>query len=533
MTARAQKYWSKKGASGPWDYIVIGSGMGGMTAAAFLAKLGRRVLVLEQHYVPGGFTHTFKRKGWEWDVGVHAVGEVTNHSLSGRLLNHITEGQLKWASLGPVYDAFHYPDGFEIDFPDTPQKFRNNLLAAFPKEQAGIDGYFKVVREVAGSMRNYYLSRAAPRQAAPILDRLLARTAQSHLLKQTEQVIAELTDDEHLRAVLVAQWGYYGSTPSRSSFAMQALVAKHFMHGGYYPVGGSGSIASGLLGTVSRAGGYTRIHADVQQIMVENERAVGVRLTTGEEIRAGRVISAAGVVSTLQRLLPADCQSAEWTAGIKKLPPASAHVCLYIGFEGDIRAAGAGAANQWFYETWSMEEKAWQVQPGAVPRAPVLYTSFPSMKDPLHEPGPEQRHTGEVVTFVPWSTFEPWADTRWKKRGPEYQAFKDEMKARLLEQLLERLPGLRPHVRWTELSTPVSTDHFCRPIEGSIYGIEPTPERFRNVHLRPKSPIRDLYFAGSEVTTVGVMGAMMGGALSVVAAEPVRALQALAKLRRG
>src|SRR4051812_45500356 len=73
-------------AGGAWDYVVVGSGMGGMTCAALLAKLGRRVLVLEQHYVPGGFTHTFKRKRWTWDVGVHAVGEVTERAVLGRIL---------------------------------------------------------------------------------------------------------------------------------------------------------------------------------------------------------------------------------------------------------------------------------------------------------------------------------------------------------------------------------------------------------------------------------------------------------------
>ena len=82
------KYWDKKGKQDEtYDYIVIGSGMGGMTAAAMLSKLGKKVLVLEQHYVPGGYTHTFKRKKYLWDVGVHAVGEVTEHSMTGRLLN--------------------------------------------------------------------------------------------------------------------------------------------------------------------------------------------------------------------------------------------------------------------------------------------------------------------------------------------------------------------------------------------------------------------------------------------------------------
>jgi len=507
--------------------------MGGMTAAAFLAKLGRRVLVLEQHYEPGGFTHTFRRKDWEFDVGVHAVGEVTQHTLTGRLLSCLSEERLEWASLGPVYDAFHYPDGFDIDFPDNPLTFRDNLVEAFPKEAAGIDAYLDEVRNVAASMRNYYLARTLPTKLNPIADRWLAKKAQAHLLTNTEDTIRKFTSDERLLTTLVAQWGYYGSLPSRSSFAMQALVTKHFLHGGYYPKGGSKSIALGLLGTVARTGGWTRIKADVEEILVENERAVGVRLRGGEEIRAGRIISAAGILSTLQRMLPMADACAPWVTSVKKLRPASAHVCLYLGFEGDIRQAGAGSANQWFYETWARDSDAWDVKPGQDPGpAPVLYTSFPSLKDPLHEPGPRQLHTGEAVTFVPWSVFEPWVGSKWMKRGQDYEAFKEGMQKALLKQLFEHMPGLKPHLAWAELSTPVSTQHFCRPVQGSIYGLEPTPERFENPWLRPRSPITNLYFAGSEVTTVGVMGAMMGGVLAVLAAEPARAVRLLADVRR-
>jgi phytoene dehydrogenase-like protein len=513
---------------GPWDDIVIGSGMGGMTTAAMLSDLGRRVLVLEQHYVPGGFTHAFKRPGgYEWDVGVHAVGEVTERSMTGRLLKQLTRGRLQWASLGEVYDEFHYPDDFRIDFPDNPGLFRDNLLSAFPNEARAVDGYLAKVRQVSGSMKAYYMSRALPPRLAPFADRVVARKATRHLLSNTADVMAELTDDERLRSVLCAQWGYYGSTPKRSSFAIQALVAKHFLWGGYYPVGGSKRIARELLQTVADAGGWTRIHCDVDAILLRGGRAVGVRLKDGEEIRAKRVISAIGIGATAARLLPQDL--APWIEPVKALPPAPAHVCLYLGFEGDIRKAGASAANKWFYETFDTEADGWDVRPGLdeLPRAPVLYCSFPSLKDPLHDAGEHQRHTGEVVTFAPWESFEAWRDTRWHKRGDDYDGFKKHLEERLLAQFLEHMPELRPMLRHVEMSTPLSTDNFCRPQRGSIYGLEPTPERFMCRWLRPGSTIPGLFFSGSEVATVGVIGAMMGGVLAALAAEPVGVMRQL------
>jgi all-trans-retinol 13,14-reductase len=508
--------------------------MGGMTTAAFLAKLGRRVLVLEQHYVPGGFTHMFSRKGYTWDVGVHAVGEVTPHSLTGRLLRDLTDDKLQWASLGGVCDAFHWPDGFRIDYPDNPTQYRNNLVEAFPDEADAIDDYLRFVREVAGAMKGYYLARTASPRLAPVADRLLGRQAQRYLDMSTADVVSELTDNPKLQAILVSQWGYYGSPPSRSSFAIQALVVKHFLWGGYYPVGGASEIAKHLLQTVADAGGWTRINADVAHIVVENERATGVVLSSGEEIAAGRIISAVGVMSTVERLLPETYREQAWAAGIRKLDPSAAHVCLYLGFKGDIREAGASAANRWFYDTWEMEGQVWDVRPEQeiLPRAACLYCSFPSLKDPLHDPGPDQRHTGEVVTFVPWETFAQWKDERWRNRGQAYADFKHKIERQLLDQLLDQMPGLKGMLDFVELSTPVSTHHFVRPIEGSIYGIEPTPERFNNPWLRPKSPIRGLYFSGSEVATVGVIGAMMGGVLASVAAEPIGALRLLRKTHR-
>jgi all-trans-retinol 13,14-reductase len=526
------KVWSKTGGpSGPFDVIIIGSGMGGMTTAAMLAELGKKVLVLEQHYVPGGFTHAFKRGPYEWDVGVHAIGEVGAQAMLGRLLSRLTDDELKWASLGGVYDEFYYP-GLRIDFPDNAHAYRSNLIAAFPDEEAAIDAYLERVRRVGRGMKGFLKSRALPPNwIGKTLGRSLSRHANEGFQKTAQEVLDEITDNKKLQKVLTGQWGYHGSPPSRAAFAVQALVSRHFMHGAFYPIGGAKQIAKTLLGKVAKAGGWTRVRADVEEILIEKNRAVGVRLKGGEELRAARIVSAAGIMSTAERLLPKSACGA-WTEEVAALTPAPAHLCLYLGFKGDVSGAGAGPANKWFYDVWDSEAGLWDVAPGtAIPRCPVLYTSFPSLKDPLHDPGPEQHHTGEIVTFVPYDLFTRWLDQPWRNRDQAYQEFKTALTQQLLEQFFSHLPGLRPLLDFVELGTPITTEHFCRPMKGSIYGIEPTIDRYACDHLRAHSPIKNLYFAGCEVGTVGVMGAMAGGMLCALAMEPRKGTRLMASIQ--
>lgn len=523
--------WSPKSTPGPWDTIVVGSGMGGMTCAALLARLGQRVLVLEHHYVPGGFTQTFTRKGWTWDVGVHAVGEVDERALLGKVLRELTGQRLHWASLGPVYDTFDFP-GFRIDFSSDRHAFQDALQTAFPDQRAAIAEYGRVTKQVGSAMRAYYLSRLLGPGVAPLTDRLLAGPAHRYLQKTTEATLAGFVPDERLRRVLTAQWGYYGSPPGRSSFAVHALVARHFQHGGYYPVGGSARLAVELLQTVKDAGGATRIRADVQTLILKDGRAVGVRLHDGEELFARQVVSAVGAQATVTRLLPKAEQQAPWAQSIAALPQSPAHVCLYLGFRGDISQAGAGPENRWFYNTWSVKAQAWHPERPAE-EAPALYCSFPSLKDPHHDPGPQKLHTGEIVTFVPAELTARFRAARWRRRGDEYEALKKQWSERLLDQFFRHLPALKPHLDWVELSTPATTETFTRAPSGAIYGLEPTPDRYANRYLRPASPVAGLYLAGGDMASVGVMGAMVGGLLCATAIAPLRALRHLRGVVRG
>jgi len=141
---RSPEVYRPERAEDRFDAIVIGSGMGGLSSAAFLSKAGKRVLVLERHYRMGGFTHSFRRKDWEWDVGVHYVGEFHREgTLPNLLMNDIGEGRLVWAPLPAIYDRFVFPDR-QYDFVAGRQPFVDELTRAFPAEREAIARYVEL-----------------------------------------------------------------------------------------------------------------------------------------------------------------------------------------------------------------------------------------------------------------------------------------------------------------------------------------------------------------------------------------------------
>ena len=496
-----------------YDAIVIGSGIGGLAAAALLGRHGRRrVLVLERHYAIGGFTHVFHRPGYEWDVGVHYIGDTQPGSMLRALFDEITDARLEWADMGPVYDRVFLGDT-RFDFPRGEDALRAALVAHFPGEASAIDRYFALVHEAVAAMYDFFASKALPRLLGAMVMPMARRRFFRHSDRTTREVLESLTTNQRLIGVLTAQWGDYGLPPAQSSFAIHALVAHHYFGGASYPVGGAARIAETIAPVIRAAGGEILSNAEVAEIVVEGNRAVGVRMAAdGAVLSAPLIVSDAGIANTFGRLLPTPVAVRHGLrAALGALPPSTAHASLYVGLRGTARELGLERANLWIYPDERHEHTmAATAEPAA---APVAYISFPSAKDPDFERRCPGRSTIEVLTLLPWSRFAQWQDTRWHKRGDSYDADKRALADRLLEILYAHVPQARGAVELAELSTPLSTRHFAAHPQGEIYGIAHTPARFRHPLLRPATPVRGLFLTGADVTTCGVGGALMGGAL--------------------
>jgi all-trans-retinol 13,14-reductase len=504
--------------------------------------------VLERHYTAGGYTHSFKRPGYSWDVGVHYIGDLQDPSSPLRAaFDRLTDGQLEWAPMPDVYDRIVMGNR-TYDFPTGQERLRARLKDYFPKEATAIDRYLSAVRSAKKASRLYFAEKAIPRPAALIAGRFLRAPFLRWVSQSTRDVLHRFTQDEELIAVLTAQWGDYGLPPAQSSFGMHAIVASHYFNGGSYPIGGAARIAETIAPAIERNGGKVVVSAEVEEIIVQNGKATGVRMADGREFHADLVISDAGARNTFQRLVPQ--QHSLQTSlqpilqDLERVPGSLAHLSLYMGVKQSARDLGLSGTNLWIYpssDNGPTDHDAnfdrFLHDPSAP--FPVLYISFPSAKDPefeRHHPG---RATLEAVTFAPYEWFARWEDSRWKHRAAEYDAFKQTLAARIQREVERNVPAAAGKIDHAELSTPLTTRHFMNYPQGEAYGLAATPERFALRSLTPHTPIRNLYLTGQDVASLGVAGALFGGVIAASAilsrnlmstvTKPVRANRAEAR----
>jgi len=498
---------------GPFDVVLIGSGIGSLTTASMLARhAGLRPLVLERHYTAGGFTHAFHRPGYEWDVGVHYIGEAHREgTLVRRLFDHVSEGALRWEDMGRVYDRVVI-DGDTYDFVSGRSAFRDTMVSRFPREAGAIDAYLDLLHRVTGAAHVRLGAGALPGPLAR-LARLATRVQGGRSLGETvARALGRLTSDRRLVSVLTGQWGDYGLPPGRAAFLMHALVASHYMGGAAYPVGGATEIARTIVDSIEVAGGRVLTNAEVDGVVLEGGRAAGVRLVDGRRVDARYVVSGAGAAVTYGRLL-----GERWRSPTHRTPSVC-HLCLYVGLDRSDAELGLPRANLWVHPNDDADRNFQQVlEHGSRAPFPFLFISFPSAKDPDFQCRYPGRAAIQVATMASWAEWEPWVSTSWHKRGGEYDALKEKLSERLLGALLEHVPEVRGHVAHVELSTPLSTRHFAGHPTGEIYGLAPSPARYRDASLGVRTPVRNLFLTGCDVTGGGVAGAAIGGVITASA----------------
>lgn len=501
-----------------FDVIVVGSGMGGMSTAAALSRFEHRVALLEQAPFVGGLTHSFTRNGFSYDVGLHYCGLFGPNQSAGRLLDWLSDGAVEFKPFGQVYDIVHFPDGFEFSISAPEESFKSELKRQFPDHSQEIETYFSALKSGDLAMHHVARARLLPGPLSTLYRLWHRRAINRWCSRTTEEVIGDIISNPKLAAILTSQWGAYGGKPGESSFAIHALIISHYLEGARYPAGGAGAISDALVPVIERAGGEIHTNTRAAGLVIENGSVTGIRTDRDEIFKAPVVVSAMGAGETVAKLMPGEFQANDWVKDIGTMNPSICHFQLFLGFEGDITQHGATRSNHWFHESWDTSNAIWSdVENSPVP---MMFVSFPSLKDAEHDPGPANRHTSEVMVLADWSTVAEFADGGKQQHPEQWAAYKEMVRKKLLDFFFSKYPSLEPLMVQCELGTPLATVDFTGHTRGGFYGIETSPRRVLSKSLRARTPIPGLFLSGQDVLSPGIAGSLWAGMHCAASIDP-------------
>jgi len=493
-----------------YDVIVIGSGAGGLAAAVPIAQGGKSVLVLEQHEIPGGWSQTFTLNGYRFSPGVHYIGELGE----GGWLRKVYEG------LGVSQDLIFFelnPQGFDhiflgnerFDIPKGKEAQIAYLQKRFPHEAQGILDYFEAVDGLMANLKKLGSANSVSKalKAAPGIISVLRWHK-----KTGKDLLDAYLSDRKLKGVLSAQAGDHGLPPSMASVFMQAGIARHYFHGGFYPRGGGGAIPKAFVRALKRAGGELRLQTPVARILLEEKRAVGVELANGETITAGTIISNADPEVTFGKLIGREHLPAKLRTKLDGLSYSTSCISLFFAVDMDLEAAGLDSGNYWFFEDENVDDLYRQGLTDAVLKRETLgefFLTVTTLKDrtKMHN----GHHTLEMFTFVSYDAFEKWAQSRPEQRPDAYEAMKEELTERMFQALEKRIPGISKHVVFQSLSTPLTNEFFINATRGSLYGTAKTPEQVGPGGFNTTTPFEGLLLCGASTFSHGISGVTATG----------------------
>ena len=503
------------------DVAVVGAGLGGLTAGAYLAKSGVRVAVFDQHYVAGGCCTQFSRGGprnrYNFDIGLHYIGDCGDDGKIPELLAGLGI-DIDYVPMDPDgFDTLVFPD-FRFAIPVGHDRFRDRLVETFPSERRGIDRYVRFLKEIDSLSRRVDANRGRMNWGIALHALTRGRLAAKYQHATLGDLLDSCTDNPQLRAVMAGQNGDYGLPPSRVSASLHAGLTNHYFHGAYYPRGGGQVIADRLSQFIEAHGGSVHLRHGVETILVDGGRVTGLRTEPfkGRQhtVQADAVLSNTDLRVTLEQLLPADALPAEWQQRSRGFEMASALFMTCLGIRGDMAERGMGRTNYWQFDGYDFES-FYDTRSDMMPRG--CYVTSATMKDPdTRHHAPEGISNVEVMTVLSgraqdWGVSGRVEDCDYKKDA-HYLDLKQRIEDDLVGRVEALFPGSAEAISFRESASPMSHTRYTRATDGTGYGLACTPEQFFQHRPGYAGPIPGLYFAGASTRSGhGVLGSMMSG----------------------
>ncbi len=468
-----------------FDCIIIGSGIGGLTAAGRLASKGIKVLLLEKNPRAGGYLQSFKRKGVVFDSSIDCFSGLDEHGPISILLRSLeVDNEIEFIRVDPIRTSI-FP-GITVHVHAEIDLYIEELKRLFPREAPGIEKLFGVLGAIYDDIRAW---------ADSVTGLKRDERMPGNIIKYSDATYSELLDchisDPSLKAILSDRCPFYGLPPGKvSAVAMTALIMSYFDSGAYRVRGGSQGLADVIVKGIRKKGGRVLFNKEVVEILTDGDTATGVKTADGEEYTSKCVLSSLDFLKTYRDLIGAGKNVSERALSQPLPRVSSSFFILYAAAELDLSGLGASSSIG-IYPTFDMESN---FTPSASfhPETTTGLT-IPTILDPSM--APKGLHSVTAHEMVDASYTDSWSEA------------KDRLTERLLAKVEKVLPGLKESSIHIEAATPATLERYTGNTGGAAYGWMQVPG------LRPlKTFMGNLHFAGHwEGIGGGVVAAAYSG----------------------
>jgi len=476
------------------DVIVIGAGLAGLSCAAAFARQGFKPLVIEQHDKPGGYATAFHRPGG-------FLFDVSLHSTSVRERNGIYNLIQGFPEITDV--EFHlHPSLFRSIFPEhditvaqrNPDALVQQLTRLFPEEKDGIAGLFGDMKGLTAD-----ISRLSSTRGNVDMSRFPVDFPS--LFKFNQKTWGEMVDtritNQKLKAIVSAQWGYYGLPPSKLSCFYYAMPFLGYLaHGGFYPKGRSQNISNALSDYIVQHGGKVLLKTKVRSILVKGETATGVVAGDGETYNARAVVSNANPFDTFQKMMDAKESLAEYEARWQQYNVSLSCFQVFLGLKEDlVRKVGIADSEIFLEASYDPEASYRSMLAGDVEHCGIGVSLYDNIMTGYSPAGKNTVNLLALQGYGPWEQYEK---DYFAGNKSAYNREKQRM-ADILIQRVEKvlLPGLSQAIEVREVGTPLTNVRYTSNYRGAIYGWDQTVTNSGNNRMGHATPIKNLYLAGA------------------------------------
>jgi len=468
-----------------FDVIVIGAGLGGLSAATYLARQGLDVLLLERHVVPGGYATSFVRGRYEFEVALHELSGIGTPDRRGGLYRYLdylgVASKVEFINIPNLYRAI-FPD-LDITLPVGREAFEEKLVQTFPQEKDGILRFLNRIFDLRVDFVK--IARQGPGNQITLPFRL------PHFFRYLPttwgQVLNRDVKDPLARAVLSQYWGYVGLPPAKISFLFFAsTLAAYIKRGPAFPKGRSQALSNALLATFEELGGQARLTCGVQRILTANGSVKGVITETGDEYHADWIVSNADPITICQELIGLDQVPASFFTKLQSSELSPSTLNVYLGVAKSAQELGLEEYEIFINESVdfdALHPLMYTIQPPPSLAVTCYNVVYPEISPP----------GTSIVVLTALAYGEPW-----HQLSPgQYFKTKETVGDYMVHMVEGIAPGIREYTEVIEVSTPITNMRYAGTMGGSIYGFNQPPRDNMVWRMGHRGPLEGLYFVGA------------------------------------